>query len=334
MSSVPHAPVRVVVVGAGGIAQAYADLLAGATYATAVGVADIRYEQAETWGRRVGCAYTDDPRDLLELDPELVVVCTPPSTHPEMAETFAAHGVNVLSEKPLAVDKASALMMVDSAERHGVLLGMAAKFRFCADLVAVAELMGAGNFGRVRLVENTFTSRVDMRNRWNSHRPVSGGGVIIDNGTHSVDLVGWMAGPVTAVLAVEQARPDGFDVEDTARLHLTTESGADATVDLSWSIDKSMDDFVKVYGTEGEARVGWKHSAWRPLGGEWITIGSGYSKLDAMGGALAQFCRAIRGIEAPVVDAPEGVRSAAVVDAAYESLAIGNWAKVDTSELG
>ncbi len=333
MSRTELAPVRVAVVGAGGIAQAYAQLLAESRYATPVGVADVRYEQAKAWGEQVGCSYSDDPLDLLELDPELVVICTPPSTHLELAETFAADGVNVLSEKPLAIDKASALMMVEAAERHGVLLGMAAKFRFCSDLVRVSELMKAGNFGRVRLVENTFTSRVDMRNRWNSHRPLSGGGVIIDNGTHSVDLVGWMAGRVREVLAVEQARPEGFEVEDTARLHLLTESGADATVDLSWSIDKSADDFVKVYGTEGEARVGWKHSAWRPLGGEWITIGSGYSKLDAMGGALAQFCRAVRGLELPLVDAPEGVRSAAVVDAAYESLAIGNWAKVDTAEL-
>ena len=140
--------------------------------------------------------------------------------------------------------------MVEAARQNATFVAMAAKFRFCRDLQVASELIVDGSLGSIRLVENAFTSRIDMSNRWNSDPAMSGGGVIIDNGTHSVDLIGWLCGPIIEVLATEQARPYGFEVEDTARLQLVTELGIDATVDLSWSIDKSLGDFLRVYGTD------------------------------------------------------------------------------------
>ena len=122
-------------------------------------------------------------------------------------------------------------------------------------MVAAKTLVDEGRIGTLRLVENAFTSRVDMAHRWNSDPAVSGGGVIMDNGTHSVDLVRFVAGPISEVLAVESCRPEGLVVEDTVTLHLRTEDGVDATVDLSWSIDKSLPDFLRLFGTDGEARV-------------------------------------------------------------------------------
>jgi len=180
----------------------------------------------------------------------------------------------------------------------------------------------------LRLVENAFTSRVDMGSRWNSDPAISGGGVIVDNGTHSVDLVRFVAGPVAEVLAVESARPDGFVVEDTVTLHLHTEDDVDATVDLSWSIDKSLSDFLRLYGTEGEVRVGWRESAWRRYGQDWQIIGPGYAKVPAMSGAVVQFARALRGEEELAVTPADGIAAAQVVDACYESLRQGAWVKI------
>ncbi len=328
-------PVRLGLVGAGGIAQAYAQMLAEGspvdTGSVAVGVADLDGAAARRWADQVGCPSFDDPAALLELEPEAVVLCTPPATHRELAAIFLRHGVPVLSEKPLAIDRHSALGMVDEARLHGTFVGMAAKFRFCADLQTAADMIIDGSLGDIRLVENAFTSRIDMSTRWNSDPRLSGGGVIIDNGTHSVDLIAWLCGPITEILATEQSRPFGLLVEDTARLQLATELGIDVMIDLSWSIDKSLSDFLRVYGTVGELRVGWQSSARRRYGGEWEVFGTGYSKLDSMGGALRQFCAAVRGEEQLLVDGYQGVQSAAVIDTAYESLRSGRWAKVDPS---
>src|SRR5262245_59636948 len=203
-------PTRLAVIGAGGIAGAYVDIVAGSDELEAVAVADVRLPAASALAERMGCAAVETAEEVLAFEPDAVVLCTPPVTHPELAQLFFDRGVSVLSEKPLAVDRYAAASMTAAAAEAGVLLGMATKFRYCADVVAARDLLADGALGRLRLVENAFTSRVDMSSRWNSDPAVSGGGVIIDNGTHSVDIVRYVAGPVAEVLAVEAARPDGF----------------------------------------------------------------------------------------------------------------------------
>lgn len=328
---------RLAVIGAGGIARAYGEILGGAhpVPATAVGVADVHPAAAEALAGPLGVPTFPSAEALLDGlagGVDAVVLCTPPNTHAELTARFGAAGVHVLCEKPLAVNRTTAQAMVDAAAADGITLGMATKFRFCADVRAVADLIGAGSLGALRLVENAFTSRVDMSTRWNADPAVSGGGVLVDNGTHSVDLLRYLLGPLAEVLAVEVARPATMVVDDAARLHVRAESGVDGSVDLAWSIDKSLADFLRVYGTEGEARVGWRESAWRRYGEDWQVIGPGYGKHAAMGGALAQFCRAVAGDEALEVPGTEGVAAALAVDAAYESLRRGGWVKL--AELG
>jgi predicted dehydrogenase len=321
--------VRIGVVGAGGIAQAYASLLTDSTTATCVGVADVRIDAARAMAEQFGAAAFVSADELAALPTlEAVVLCTPPVTHLALAERFADRGVHVLCEKPLALNHHAAAEMASASERAGIVLTMATKFRFCDDVNRAALIMSSGRIGVIRLVEVAFTSRVDMSGRWNVDPAVSGGGVLVDNGTHAVDLVRHLLGPISEVLAVETSRPVGFVVDDTARLNLRTDGGVDAHVDLSWSIDKSLADFVRVYGTLGELRVGWRESAWRPHGGEWESIGAGYAKFAAMGGALDAFCRAVRG-DAPLpVTVDDGIAAALCIDAAYESLRRGAWVKL------
>jgi predicted dehydrogenase len=326
-------PVRLGLVGAGGIARAYADLLASSPVATCVGIADVRPGAAAGLAGPLGCPAFSDAADLTGVDGlEAIVICTPPVTHVDLATRFARRGVHVLSEKPLALDRHAAAEMIAEADEAGVILTMATKFRFCADVNRAAALMAEGRLGGLRLLENAFTSRVDMANRWNADPAVSGGGVVADNGPHSVDLVRHLLGPISEVLAVESSRPAGFVVEDTARLHLRTEAGVDAHVDLSWSIDKSLADFIRIYGTLGEIRVGWRESAWREYGSEWEPFGAGYAKAQAMGGALDAFCRAVRGTGSLPVTADDALAATTCIDAAYESLRRGGWVKL--AELG
>jgi len=329
----PTGPVRLALVGAGGIARAYADLLATSTVATCVGIADVRPGVAAGLAGPLGCPAFTDAAELAGVDGlEAIVICTPPVTHVELARRFARGGIHVLSEKPLAIDRHAAAEMIADADEAGVILTMATKFRFCADVNRAASLMAEGRIGGARLLENAFTSRVDMANRWNADPAVSGGGVIADNGPHSVDLVRHLLGPISEVLAVESCRPAGFVVEDTARLHLRTDGGVDAHVDLSWSIDKSLADFVRIYGTLGEIRVGWRESAWREYGSDWDKFGPGYAKGPAMGGALEAFCRAVRGTRSLPVTADDALAATTCIDAAYESLRRGGWVKL--AELG
>jgi len=260
-----------------------------------------------------------------------VLLSTPPITHPDLAIQLLERGIPVLCEKPLAIDVAAAEEMVAASERTGTLLTMAAKFRFAQDVVAAKSLVASGALGDLLSVEIAFTSNVAMASRWNANPEVSGGGVIIDNGTHAVDIARYFLGPITKVTAVEGTRPQGLEVEESAMLLLRSIDGVAAAVDLSWSINKELDHYLSVFGTQGTIKVGWRESRYRLAGNaDWVAFGGGYDKVQAVGGPVENFCRVLRGDERLRIRATDALSSVAVIDAAYEALGTARWADVVT----
>lgn len=315
---------RLVVIGAGGIAQNYPDVMATAG-TKVVRVVDIDAAKAAALAERIGC---DSTTDLVLDGADVAVVAVPPASHESVVGTCFDAGLDVLCEKPLAHSLESARRMVAHAERAGRRLGMATKYRTCADVIAARQLVQDGALGEIRLVEVAFTSAVDMRGRWNADPAVSGGGVIMDNGSHALDLAAFIAGDLTEVLVVEGHRPSGLEVEDVAWLHARTAGSATVSIDLAWSIDKSLPDFLRIYGTAGEARVGWRDARWRVKGGDWTEIGPGYAKIPAMAGVVSAFVSGLAdGDMSPLTD---GRHSALALDAAYRSLAEGGWQRLGT----
>lgn len=317
-------------VGAGRIASTYAEILADSQVARVVGVADPVPEAARAAAERLGCPSFSSHEQLAEATaPDAVVVCSPPATHVEIGTWFLDRGIAVLCEKPFAIDEAGARALQDAADRNATVVTMAAKFRFAEDVVKAKHILESGVLGDVILFENAFTSRVDMSGRWNADPEVAGGGVLIDNGTHSVDIVRYFLGPIAEVMAVEGKRAQGLAVEDTARLFLRSVAGVIGTVDLSWSLDKSLDHYVWIYGSEGELRVGWRSSEFRQVSNpSWVTFGSGYDKVGAMGGSVENFCNAVTGREPLVITVEDAVASVSVVERAYESMRAEHWLPV------
>ncbi len=323
------APVRTGLLGAGRISRAYADALAATPAAELVAVADLEVEAAAALAREQDCAAFPSHRALLEEGGcEAVVVCTPPATHERLAVDALERGVAVLCEKPLALEAASAKRMLCAAEAAGVPFTMATKFRYVADVERAGELIAAGRIGEVVLFEIAFAAAVDMSHRWNADPTVSGGGVLIDNGTHAVDLIRHLAGPILEVQACEGRRLQQLAVEDTAQLFVRTGEGVVGHVDLSWSLDKDQAHFLHVYGSEGLLRVGWQESLLRTGDGQVERFGDGYDKLDAFRRQLEDFAAVIRTGSAPRVSGADALSSVEVIQAAYRSLEEGRWQRV------
>ncbi len=321
---------RIGLIGAGGIASAYPDIFAGISDAQVVGVADLDAARAAAMAARFGClAFPSHGAMAANTNLDGVIVCTPPASHAAIIRFFLEQGIGVLSEKPLTINTSTARELLAVAEDHGALLMMASKFRYVADVIEAKARIDRGEVGDVVLVENAFTSRVDMRSRWNSRPEIAGGGVLIDNGTHSVDLVRYLLGPIESVMSVDIQRVQQLAVEDTARMVLRSDAGVMAAIDLSWSIDKSSEDFLTIFGSDGEIRIGWRRSESRRSGGEWVRFGDGYDKLAAMGGAVRDFLGALAGATTPVTSAADALASVAVIEAAYASMQDCAWRAVD-----
>lgn len=324
------AKLRLGLVGAGRIAATYAEVLADSDVAEVVGVADPVAEAALAVAAELGCPSFADHVELAEATgPDAVVVCAPPATHAELATWFLERRTPVLCEKPFALDRAEAEAIQAAAARTGTLVTMAAKFRYVDDVIRAKHILDSGILGDLLVFENAFTSRVDMRGRWNADPEVAGGGVLIDNGTHSVDIVRYFLGPVAEVMAVEGKRAQHLAVEDTARVFLRSADGVIGTIDLSWSLDKSLEHFLWIYGSEGEIRVGWRSSQFRQVTNpSWVEFGSGYDKAAAMRGSVENFCLAVAGREPLLITAEDAIASVAVIEQAYESMGAAHWVPV------
>ncbi len=320
-------PLKFALVGAGGIAQSYAAAFENNAEARLVAVADVRLEAAEAMAKKVDGQAFSTAEELLAATPDLdaAIICTPPNSHEDLAVLFALRRVHVLCEKPFALTLESARRMARVSLDCKVLLTMGSKFRYVEDMAKAKAFIEAGLLGEVILFENAFTGRVDMSKRWNAVPTISGGGVLIDNGTHSVDIMRYFLGPLAQVHAVEGKRAQGLPVEDTARVFVRSEAGVMGSVDLSWSINKELDWFVTVYGSQGTLQVGWKQSRYKLTGGDWVKFGDGYDKNKAFRNQVNNFAAAIRKREPLRITWKDAVASVEVIEMAYQSMREAPW---------
>jgi predicted dehydrogenase len=328
----PGRPVRVVLVGAGGIGAAHAQAAAGLDGVELVAVADVRTDAAESLAEAYGANAVDVDA---ATDPELAdlaILATPPVTHPDLACALLHAGVAVMCEKPLTIDMDGARRLAACAEQSGSLLTMASKFRFVPDVVRTRSLLEAGSLGRVVKVEVAFAGQVDMTNRWNANPAIAGGGVLIDNGTHGVDVVRYLRGAITEVLVADAPRGQALSVEDSVVMLMRTFTGELAQVDVTWSYRRPAPTFVTVLGTEGTVEVGWRGSKLHANASPGPTeFGTGYDKVGSLRANLANVADAMRGVDVLRVRLGDALASVAVVDAAYRSMSSGTWEKVEVT---
>ncbi|MFP7754075.1 Gfo/Idh/MocA family protein [Thermodesulfobacteriota bacterium B35] len=322
--------IRFAIVGAGGIAQTHAQAISEIDEAVLVGVMDISTEAAQSMAEAFNCIAVESSEALIrECSPEAALICTPPVTHADLCRTFLEHEIAVLCEKPLCLDSETAKMLNDLAAAKGVPFTMASKFRFCDDVVRAKSIIDSGLLGEILLLENAFTAHVNMAGRWYSDPKISGGGVLIDNGTHSVDIIRYLLGPISQVQVVEGKRVQHLDVEDTVQIFARTDSGALCTVDLSWTFNKELDTFIQIYGSQGTVRVGWQESKYRQPNSDWIGFGTGYNKMDCFKNMLINFCNSITGKELSRIGPADALASVQVIESAYKSLGSVNWIAIE-----
>ena len=330
MPDAGHLP-TLCVVGCGGIAQAYLQALQRAPAFRMVAAVDTDAARADAAAAPHGARTSRDLAALLaeglRFDAELVL--TPPTTHEALATSLLAAGAHVLCEKPLTVSTVQAQRMLRAARSHGRLLMMGSKFRYTPDMSKAKELLEQGVIGDVLLFENVFCARVDMSRRWNSVRSVAGGGVLLDNGCHSVDIARYLIGPLARVQALFGKPVQKLEVEDTARLLFETAAGAMGAIDLSWSLHKEVPSYVRLYGSKGTLEIGWKASRYkRESDKDWTQFGNGYDKVAAFAAQLQNFARSIAGTEKPVITDVDALASVQVIEEAYRSAHEQKWHEI------
>jgi predicted dehydrogenase len=327
------ATMRIGVIGVGRAGRVHLDAWRAVEGADPVAVADPE-PAVRRAARDAGLRAYADPADLIgREDLDAVSICTPPASHAEIAIACLARGLDVLCEKPLAVTVTEARRMLAAATRHGRRLLLATKFRHVPDLVQARALVTGGAIGEPLGFGIDFSSVVDMSRRWNSRPQVAGGGVVVDNGCHAFDIVGFLFGPVSRVHATRLKSVQRLSVEDSATILVAADGGLIGRVDLSWSHATERPAYIAIHGSLGSLEIGWRGSRLCRAGQPPEPIGDGYDRDDAHRRMLAAFRETVRGPGQPWISAEECLRTQAALQAAYRSMRTGGWATVDVPSL-
>ena len=320
--------IRLGLIGAGGSAQTWSAAIKGLTTVELVVVADANMEAAAKMAAEHDAKAVSTLKDLEAIEFDALIVCTPPFFHSEHCNTFLKKGIHVLCEKPLAIDSQAASEMIKTAKENNVVFTMASKFRFVEDVIKAKQLVDEGLIGETILYENSFTGFVDMAGRCNSNPRICG--VLIDNGTHSLDIMRYFLGSLAEIRVVEGKRIQNLPVEDTVHLFVRTYNGTLGSIDLSWSLTKQLPNFVSLYGSNGTIHVGWQESKYRLKNEkEWKVFGKGYDKIKAFQNQLENFCGAIVSDQPLVITPEDGLASVCAVEAAYLAMQKSNWQPVE-----
>lgn len=322
--------VNISVIGCGRIAQTHLEAISKVKRANLSIVHDVDEPCAKSVADKFKTSYTTVLDEVMKSkDVDAVVICVPPLYHAQIMIKALRNGKHVLCEKPFTTHLEDAIAVEKEARLSQLTVMMASKFRFVDDVVEAKGLIVAHAIGDVIMAEIVFCSIVDMTNRWNSIKRISGGGVLIDNGSHAVDVIRDIIGPIDSVYAQIGKQTQGIKVEDTARLHFETKSGIIGMVDLSWSLFKHTDHYINIFGTEGTISVGWKSSEyWRSKDGAHRTFGTGYNKLNAFVNQLEHYIDCIQGKTRPQLDEYDAIESVRVIESAFTSIRERRWLRV------
>jgi predicted dehydrogenase len=342
-------PIGCAIVGCGMIARFHARALAEVPDARLVALVSRREANARSMAEQLGldCAITTDLNSVLARpDVQAVIITTPSGAHLEPAVAAAKAGKHVVVEKPLEITSERCDQIIDACDRHGVKLCTIFPSRFGDANGTLKDTIESGRFGRLTLGETTCKwwrpqSYYD-EGGWKGTKALDGGGALMNQAIHNVDLLLWMMGPVThisgftATLAHER-----IEVEDTAVACLRFASGALGVIQATTSVHPGFPKTIAVHGDHGSVVIEqddvlrWELTPETP---EDKAIKERFAqKTGASGGSsnpaaishvgharqLADFVRAIQTNSAPLVDGREGRKAVAVIEAIYQSAATG-----------
>lgn len=214
--------------------------------------------KARDYAQRHGVSrwYDDAAALIADADVDAVYVATPPSSHREYALMAIAAGKPVYVEKPMAIDHTECQEIVAAGDAAGVPVFVAYYRRMLPRFRTIATLLGEGAIGRPRIVnvllhhplESRYTDPANLP--WTVRPEVSGGGIFVDIGCHTLDILDFLLGPIVDARGMASNQLGAYAAEDTVAMAFGFESGVLGTGLWSFGADR-REDRVEIVGDRG-----------------------------------------------------------------------------------
>ncbi|HPM81479.1 MAG TPA: Gfo/Idh/MocA family oxidoreductase [Candidatus Anammoximicrobium sp.] len=331
------------IIGCGMIANFHCKAVADIRNAKVAACFDMVPAAADRLAAQVGCrAYHDLHAMLADPAVDVVTICTPSGAHMEPALAAAKAGKHVIVEKPLEVTLKRCDAIIRACEAAGVTLATIFPSRFHESAQLLKRAVDQGRFGRLTIgdayVKWYRTQQYYDSGAWRGTWALDGGGALMNQAIHSVDLLLWLMGPVVEVTAhTATLAHQRIEVEDVAMATLRFASGALGVIEATTAAYPGALKRIEIHGSEGSAVLEeedikmWSFA--KPTARDKALLermagkthtGGGAADPAAIGhhGHTAMFkdvLKAISGGSRPLIDGAEGRRSVEVIMAIYKA---------------
>jgi predicted dehydrogenase len=240
------------------ISGTHADAMAKLDGASLSAVMDVVPEKAKALGDKYGVPSFTSPKAFLSVV-DAVTVCTPSGYHSKVGIACAKAGKHVLSEKPIDTTFAKAQKLVDTCKQEGVKLGVISQHRFSRAIQRVRHAAQGGEFGKL-LTGDAYikwyrTQAYYDSGDWRGTIALDGGGCLINQGVHYIDMLQWIMGGVASVQAQTRTAAHQIEVEDIANALIEYKNGAVGVIQGTTCAYPGMQERIEVSGLYGSAFV-------------------------------------------------------------------------------
>ena len=323
------------IVGGGLIGKVHAEAIQAIPGACVVAVYGRNEAKANELAAKYNAVgYSDYARFLAHSGLDVVNVCSPSGLHLEHGRAAAEAGKHVLVEKPIEINLERADALIEACDKADVKLGVIFQSRFLPMVQKMKAAIEAGKLGQLILGDayvKWYRAPEYYADSWHGTMALDGGGALINQAIHTIDLLRWMMGPVESAFAMKKAlRYPHIEGEDTLVGTLQFANGALGAVVATTSVKPGFKRRLEISGAngtiilDGDAISVWdvEGDAQRDEAAEQITDGSSNPAAISTEGHRLQIedmMHAVREDRAPVMDGHEGRKSLEVVMALYQA---------------
>ena len=323
------------ILGCGMIADFHARAIRAIENAQLLGVADNNIASAERFSQKYGVAFYQSFEEMLaDSRIDAVCICTPSGFHADNAIAALKAGKHVVVEKPIAISAADAEKVAAAAKESGRILTVVSQLRFAADVQRVKQLVEQNAFGKIVFCDLNMkywrSPEYYAGSVWKGTKRFDGGGALMNQGIHGVDLILYIMGNAKITAAKTKTAFHNIEVEDTAVAMLEFENGAVGVIEASTCAYNGFERKIEILGTNGCAVLKENQLEKLIVNGQTVIDGSAQevagtasdpAAMDILGHKtqIRNFIGAILGEEALLIDANEGSRAVALIEEIYHA---------------
>lgn len=247
--------IRFAIYGCGMIANIHARALKKTPNVILVGAGDIKTEAAESFCEKYNIRLFETLEEILSsAEIDAVCICTPSGAHAELAKRALFAGKHVVLEKPMATSTADCDEIIEACRKTGKRLTVISQLRTAEGVRRAKEIVDSGVLGKPVLCDlymKYWRDEEYFSGSWKGTKKMDGGGALMNQGIHGIDLLQYIAGPIKEIKSITRTLVHDIEVEDTAVAVAEFESGAIGVIEAATSAYPGFDRRIEINASRG-----------------------------------------------------------------------------------